>query len=236
MQSKGRVPWCSQWLLPVSRYWYLLTSSLRPQRLSEASVWMYCTWGILLKPRYICGQKGTWSWERVPGPISMLLCSIWVSGSPAQPVSGRLLTYHHRVPCTPEKDIYSFPWVRSMSHSATLPYSSTYFSLKLQYPFTYPKSYYEKFHVLHASFKVIASPPAGLHMTSLWHADIIHSSILAASSQEPGEWVSKTLLCFWGGTEFLYTRWITYTWMWKKNQNFLIKHIIISRLNHVKLI
>lgn len=139
MQSKGREPWCSQWLLPVSRYWYLLTSSLRPQRLSEASVWMYCTWGILLKPRYICGQKGTWSWERVPGPISMLLCSIWVSGSPAQPVSDRLLTYHHRVPCTPEKDIYSFPWARSMSHSATLPYSSTYFSLKLQYPFTYPK-------------------------------------------------------------------------------------------------
>lgn len=52
-------PWprCYSWLLPVSRYWYLLTSSLRPQRLSEASVWMYCTWGILVKPRYICGQK-----------------------------------------------------------------------------------------------------------------------------------------------------------------------------------
>lgn len=45
------------WPLPVSRYWYLLTSSFTPQRLSEASVWMYCTWGILVKPRYICGRE-----------------------------------------------------------------------------------------------------------------------------------------------------------------------------------
>lgn len=59
-EGRGRWAWALGLLgpLPVSRYWYLLTSSLRPQRLSEASVWMYWTCGILVKPRYICGQKG----------------------------------------------------------------------------------------------------------------------------------------------------------------------------------
>lgn len=55
----------------------MLTSSFKPQRLSEASVWIYCTWGILVKPRYICGRRNVMREDQ--GSESLLAFVLWGS-------------------------------------------------------------------------------------------------------------------------------------------------------------